>query len=258
MVGLIGLLDVGGTGFLAHAARAKDPDVRLLAAREHDPAPIAEHYLLAGAPAEAAPWFVKAAQRALDRGFDLLRPFVGIGNVDVGHGVRMMLQKPAQRLASAASAAAGARWCPGEIQALDPARRQLRLGDGTALDYDVLSLNVGSTLRPPPAEHAQMLPLRPPAMLRRHYEQLLERWAREPGDRPFVVTAVGGGAAGASAAGDKATAAGRCSGAGAGAGPGGRRGGYTFKRSDLNGKASEFLALQARAKAEGKEVTFID
>lgn len=93
-------------------------------------------------------------------------------------------------------AAAGARWCPGEIQALDPARRQLRLGDGTALDYDVLSLNVGSTLRPPPAEHAQMLPLRPPAMLRRHYEQLLERWAREPGDRPFVVTAVGGGAAG--------------------------------------------------------------
>lgn len=48
------------------------------------------------------------------------------------------------------------------------------------------------------------------------------------------------------------------SGAGAGAGPGGRRGGYTFKRSDLNGKASEFLALQARAKAEGKEVTLID
>jgi pyridine nucleotide-disulfide oxidoreductase family protein len=93
-------------------------------------------------------------------------------------------------------AAAGARWCPGEIQALDPARRQLRLGDGTALDYDVLSLNVGSTLRPPPAEYAQMLPLRPLAMLRRHYEQVLERWARERGDRPFVVTAVGGGAAG--------------------------------------------------------------
>jgi hypothetical protein len=40
---------------------------RWLASREHDPAPIAEHYLLAGAPAEAAPWFVKAAQRALDR-----------------------------------------------------------------------------------------------------------------------------------------------------------------------------------------------
>lgn len=98
------------------------------------------------------------------------------------------------------AAAAGARWYQGEIHALDPARRQLRLADGSMLDYDVLSLNeslnVGSTLQPPLAEHAQMLPLRPLAMLRRRYESLLARWAREPADRPFVVTAVGGGAAG--------------------------------------------------------------
>lgn len=94
------------------------------------------------------------------------------------------------------AAAAGARWCQGEIQALDPARRRVQLADGSTLDYDVLSLNVGSTLQPPPAEHAQMLPLRPLAMLRRRYETLLERWAREPSGRPFVVTAVGGGAAG--------------------------------------------------------------
>ncbi|WP_162520729.1 FAD-dependent oxidoreductase [Pseudaquabacterium pictum] len=94
------------------------------------------------------------------------------------------------------AAAAGARWCRDEIHALDPARRQLRLADGSTLDYDVLSLNVGSTLQPPPAEHAQMLPLRPLAMLHRRYENLLERWARAPADRPFVVTAVGGGAAG--------------------------------------------------------------
>jgi pyridine nucleotide-disulfide oxidoreductase family protein len=94
------------------------------------------------------------------------------------------------------AAAAGARWCQGEIHALDPARRQLQLADGSTLDYDVLSLNVGSTLQPPPAEHAQMLPLRPLAMLHRRYEFLLERWAYEPADRPFVVTAMGGGAAG--------------------------------------------------------------
>lgn len=94
------------------------------------------------------------------------------------------------------AAAAGARWCQGEIHALDPARRQLRLADGSTLDYDLLSLNLGSTLQPPPAEHAQMLPLRPLAMLHRRYENLLQRWAREPADRPFVVTAVGGGAAG--------------------------------------------------------------
>jgi pyridine nucleotide-disulfide oxidoreductase family protein len=94
------------------------------------------------------------------------------------------------------AAAAGARWRQGEIHALDPARRQIRLADGSTIDYDVLSLNIGSTLRPPTAEHAQMLPLRPLAMLRQRYEPLLERWAGDPSDRPFVVTAVGGGAAG--------------------------------------------------------------
>ncbi len=94
------------------------------------------------------------------------------------------------------AAAAGARWCQGEIHALDPARQQVQLADGSTLDYDILSLNVGSTLQPPKAEHARMLPLRPLAMLHRRYESLLERWATEPADRPFVVTAVGGGAAG--------------------------------------------------------------
>jgi NADH dehydrogenase FAD-containing subunit len=70
------------------------------------------------------------------------------------------------------------------------------LADGTALDYDALSLNVGSTLHPPAAEHAQVLPLRPLSMLRRRYDALLERWRDDPSDRPFTVTAVGGGAAG--------------------------------------------------------------
>ncbi len=94
------------------------------------------------------------------------------------------------------AAAAGARWYQGEIRALDPERRQLRLSDGSTLDYDVLSLNVGSTLHPPEVQHAQMLPLRPLSMLRRRYESLLQRWSREPSGRAFVVTAVGGGAAG--------------------------------------------------------------
>jgi pyridine nucleotide-disulfide oxidoreductase family protein len=92
--------------------------------------------------------------------------------------------------------AAGARWLQGEVGALDPARRHLQLADGSTLGYDVLSLNIGSTLRPPPARHAEMLPLRPLALLRRRYEPLLERWAADAGERPFVVTAVGGGAAG--------------------------------------------------------------
>ncbi|MDT7838676.1 FAD-dependent oxidoreductase [Aquabacterium sp. OR-4] len=93
--------------------------------------------------------------------------------------------------------AAGARWWPGELQALDPAQRQLRLADGTLLAYDLLSLNIGSTLRPPPARHAALLPLRPLGLLRQRYEALLARWCQgAAGDRAFVVHAVGGGAAG--------------------------------------------------------------
>lgn len=92
--------------------------------------------------------------------------------------------------------AARARWLQGEVHALDPARRQLLLADGSALGYDVLSLNLGSTLRPPPARHARMLPLRPLSLLRGRYEPLLERWTADRGEGPIVVSAVGGGAAG--------------------------------------------------------------
>jgi pyridine nucleotide-disulfide oxidoreductase family protein len=94
------------------------------------------------------------------------------------------------------AAAAGARWWQGEIHALDPERRQLWLTDGSTLDYDLLSLNVGSTLDPPEAEHALILPLRPLALLRRRYESLLERWTGDRSGRPYLVSAVGGGAAG--------------------------------------------------------------
>ena len=94
------------------------------------------------------------------------------------------------------AAAAGVRWLQGEIHALDPQRRRLELAGGGTLDYDVLSLNVGSTLQPPRAEHAHMLPLRPLSMLHRRYDAVLERWRQDAPDRPFVVTAVGGGAAG--------------------------------------------------------------
>lgn len=94
------------------------------------------------------------------------------------------------------AAAAGARWCANALQALDPARRRLTLADGSGLDYDLMSLNVGSTLEPPAATHATMLPLRPLSLLRQRVDALLARWLEDRSDRPFVVTAVGGGAAG--------------------------------------------------------------
>jgi pyridine nucleotide-disulfide oxidoreductase family protein len=93
-------------------------------------------------------------------------------------------------------AAAGAQWLPGEVDALDPGRRRLRLAGGEELGYELLSLNVGSTLRPPPMAHADVLALRPLAELQARYEALLQRWSAEDSTAPCAVTAVGGGAAG--------------------------------------------------------------
>lgn len=92
--------------------------------------------------------------------------------------------------------AAGARLIVDELAGLDPARRCLRLRSGALLGYDLLSLNVGSTLRPPSGAGARVLPLRPLGELRQRWETLLG----EPDHaRPFSVTAVGGGAAGVEA-----------------------------------------------------------
>jgi NADH dehydrogenase FAD-containing subunit len=94
------------------------------------------------------------------------------------------------------AAAARARWCPNELQSLDPARRRITLADGSVMDYDLLSLNVGSTLVPPPAAHATMLPLRPLSLLRQRVDALLALWTQDTTGRPFVVNAIGGGPAG--------------------------------------------------------------
>jgi len=96
---------------------------------------------------------------------------------------------------AALARAAGARFVTGEVAALDAARREVTLADGTRLGHDVLSLNIGSTLRPPAVEGALVLPLRPLARLRERYEAALA--TLDPaGDAPLAVTAVGGGAAG--------------------------------------------------------------
>ena len=92
--------------------------------------------------------------------------------------------------------AAGARWVEGELDALDASRRRLRLGSGEDMGYELLSLNLGSTLQPPVDAGAEVLSMRPLSALRPAYDVLLDRWVADPSDRPFTVTAVGGGAAG--------------------------------------------------------------
>lgn len=92
--------------------------------------------------------------------------------------------------------AAGVHWMAGEIASLDPDRRCVTLESGDVLPYDLLSLNVGSTLCPPRTRRAEVLPLRPLGLLHDRVVALLERWQGDPGRQPWVVTAVGGGAAG--------------------------------------------------------------
>ncbi|MFZ4650886.1 MAG: FAD-dependent oxidoreductase [Rubrivivax sp.] len=97
---------------------------------------------------------------------------------------------------AALCARAGARWIAGEVQAVDPQRGRLALADGPELAWDLLSLNIGSTLRPPELGHARVLALRPLAALRPAWEAELARWQADRSGAPFRVTAVGGGAAG--------------------------------------------------------------
>lgn len=113
------------------------------------------------------------------------------------------------------SKAAGAKWIQAHLHSLDPDDRRLSLSlhpdcpfddiyrnshdsitpghQLTEIDYDVLSLNVGSTLYPP---SPNMLALRPLANLRASYDQFLMQWHQSPSSTPDKLTMVGAGPAG--------------------------------------------------------------
>jgi NADH dehydrogenase FAD-containing subunit len=63
------------------------------------------------------------------------------------------------------AAAAGARFVQGEVTGLDADARRLRLADGTGLDFDWLSLGVGSGIAPVAAGGATVFPVRPSGAL---------------------------------------------------------------------------------------------
>ena len=83
-----------------------------------------------------------------------------------------------------------------EMDGLDPAHRRIRLRSSLTLDYDVLSLNVGSTLYPPAIERARVLPLRPLSQLRGRWDETLSALSTDPSRAPLHIVGVGGGAAG--------------------------------------------------------------
>ena len=94
--------------------------------------------------------------------------------------------------------AAGARWLADEVIAFDADQRMLMLRSGTVLGADIVSINIGSTLRPPVVQGARVLSMRPLGELRSAWEALLARVAdgADGVGHPLALTAVGGGAAG--------------------------------------------------------------
>lgn len=98
---------------------------------------------------------------------------------------------------SALAAAAGVRMVIDTLVSVDPRRRRVLLESGTEIGYDLLSLNIGSTLSPPPSVgSARVLSLRPLDALRGAWDELLADPALAAFDAPLTVTAIGGGAAG--------------------------------------------------------------
>jgi len=97
---------------------------------------------------------------------------------------------------AALCAAAGARLLIDELLTLDPDRRRIGLASGASLDYDQLSLNVGSTLAPPEIPGARVLSMRPLGRLHEAWHRALDELVTRAVDRPWHITAVGGGAAG--------------------------------------------------------------
>ena len=102
---------------------------------------------------------------------------------------------------AALASAAGAQLVSDELATMDPNRRRVQLRSGASFGYDVLSLNVGSTLSPPaPARGgARVLSLRPLGGLRKAWDAQLADPSVTATDTPLRVTAVGGGAAGVEA-----------------------------------------------------------
>ncbi|MCV2369367.1 FAD-dependent oxidoreductase [Roseateles oligotrophus] len=101
---------------------------------------------------------------------------------------------------AALAAAAGARFILGHAANLATQDKLLILLDGTQLHYDLLSLNIGSTLTPPalPAT-CRLLSLRPLGELQQSWESLLADPQLMSGHKPLRITALGGGAAGVEA-----------------------------------------------------------
>jgi pyridine nucleotide-disulfide oxidoreductase family protein len=91
---------------------------------------------------------------------------------------------------------AGARLHLGEVASLDAQQQRIRLQDGTEIDYDLLSINIGSTLKPESDGSLPLTPMRPLASLHENWQTLQQQIASLPAGSRWQMLMVGGGPAG--------------------------------------------------------------
>ena len=93
---------------------------------------------------------------------------------------------------------AGVRFIEGEVTALDPAARRLSLAGRPDIDYDLVSLDIGSGPEmdsvPGAREHA--VPVKPVAGLWQRWRDLHQRVLARSGEGAYRIAVVGGGAGG--------------------------------------------------------------
>ena len=91
---------------------------------------------------------------------------------------------------------AGVRFLAAEVDGLSPEARELSLVGRPAINYDLLSIDIGSQpeLDSVPGARAHTVPVKPVAGLWQRWEALERRLAAGGNDRPCRVAVVGGGA----------------------------------------------------------------
>lgn len=91
---------------------------------------------------------------------------------------------------------AGAECVIGEVTGLDPAARKVRLADGRELEYDLVSLNLGSLLAGAGSEAARCAEIIKPIERAARVKERIEALAAEGAEEPARVVVVGAGASG--------------------------------------------------------------
>ncbi len=91
---------------------------------------------------------------------------------------------------------AGVRFIAGRVTALDPSARRLSLADRPDIEYDLVSIDIGSQpeLDSVPGARDFSVPVKPVAGLWQRWQDLLERLAALPSGKRQRIAVVGGGA----------------------------------------------------------------